>query len=362
MLDEQLAPLGHDSVRSATREASSAGLRDVLRALRPIVGAGAIEAAGRAAPLERFVMGGDPPTVATCVPLELGVRTVTVAASTSPLTPGVDAFLDGVQRSRIVGYVHGVPMVFATVAAVVRERVDRKLATWRDPRVRHLLLTERATVGEDVWRALTESGIALVDLAEGAETSTHPLATRARALERVGAERETLERRLAAEWCEEEFRWLWIDGGISGNLAIDASSPAFGVVKSHTTLYGDAAAIRDTLALPFGARSPLFLVTHRARLGVASWYLRVHDAHDGDPLHGLVRVELSPPNALFASSDPHRASPNTDAVAMLAERANTISGWILADRAPVALPDPRWDTLSYGVYACEQFLRALIGP
>ena len=101
--------------------------------------------------------------------------------------------------------------------------------------------------------------------------------------------------------------------------------------------------------------------SHRARRGVASWYLRVHPSDDGDPLHGLVRVEVAPPSTLFRVEDFERAHPDVVAVHALSQRANAVSGWILAERGPLALPDPRWDTLTYGVYACEQFLKALIG-
>jgi hypothetical protein len=193
------------------------------------------------------------------------------------------------------------------------------------------------------------------------EVPLHPLAVRARALELVAQERETLERRLAAAWCGAESRWLWVDGGISGNLAVDASAPAFGVVKSHNTLYGDPSLLRATLSLAVGERSPVFLVEHRARRGVASWYLRVHASDDGDPLHGLMRVEVAPPSTLFRPADVSAADPVPSAVDALSRRADEISGWILAERAPLALPDPRWDTLTYGVYACEQFLKAMIG-
>ena len=302
-------------------------------------------------------MAGDPPTVASCTPLE---NDQPRALPARPQT-GVDAFLDGVQRSRVVGYASGSPIVFATVAAAVRERHDKQLSTWREPRVRHLLLSDREAIGAAAWRALEDTGVALIDLAEAAGTFAHPLAARARALECVSEERETLERRLAAEWCRDESRWLWIDGGISGNLAVDDASTAFGVVKSHTTLYGDAAALRTVLALRVGERGPLFMVQHRARRGVASWYMRVHDAPDGDPLHGLVRVEVAPPPRVFGSAPSPDAPPDPAVVAQLAARADQLSEWILADRAPIALPDPRWPALSYGVYACEQFLKALIG-
>ncbi len=335
------------------------GFRAALRALRPLVGGRAIDSAGTCMPLERLAMAGDPPTVASCVMLEgLGARAMAMDAAT-----GVSAFLDGIQRSRVVGHVDGSPIVFATVAAVVRQRIDRRMGTWNEPRVRHMILASRAHLGEHQWAALVETNVQPMDVSEGGRTERplHPLAVRARALEVVAQERETLERRLAAAWCSNESQWLWIDGGVSGNLAVDAASPAFGVVKSHNTLYGDTVALRTTLALSVGERGPLFLVQHRARRGVASWYLRVHPSDDGDPLHGLVRVEVAPPATLFRAEDSAQAHPDVVAVHALSQRANAVSGWILAERGPLALPDPRWDTLTYGVYACEQFLKALIG-
>lgn len=276
---------------------------------------------------------------------------------------GVRAFLDGIQRSRVIGHLNGSPIVFATVAAVVRERIDRRMSTWGEPRLRHLVLASRARVGEQHWSAMASS-LTLLDITENdtIEPLLHPLGVRARALEVIAQERETIERRLAAEWCGAESRWLWIDGGVSGNLAIDENSTAFGVVKSHNTLYGDAASLDTMMALDVGERGPLFLVQHRSRRAVASWYMRVHASDDGNPLHGLVRVEVAPPSSMFAANDTERAHPDPVALQALTRRADEISAWILAERAPISLPDPRWDTLTYGVYACEQFLKAIIGP
>lgn len=345
--------------REVTAISPDTGLRAALRTLRPLVGAGAVSAAGTAVPLERFALSGDPPAVASCVPLEgPGERTVP-----TDVTPGVSAFLDGIQRSRVIGHLADSPLVFATVAAVIRAREDRKMFTWSAPRVRHVLFASRTHIGETLWASLEATGIEPIDVSDPGRNDLplHPLAVRARALDFVAQERETLERRLAAEWCRSEQRWLWIDGGISGNLAVDESATAFGVVKSHSTLYGDATALRATLRLAVGERGPLFLVQHKARRGVASWYLRQHTAADGDPLHGLLRVEVAPPTSLFRADDTSHANADAGAVATLARRADEISAWILAERAPVARPDPRWDTLTYGVYACEQFLKALVG-
>lgn len=328
-------------VRGNTGTVPVTGLRAVLRTLRPLIGEGATGAANSAAVLERFAQASDPPKVAKCEPIEtVGARLLASPSSTPD--DGISAFLDGIQRSRVIGHVNGSPLIFATVGAAVRERVDRQLRTWASPRIKYLVLAARDQIGEPAWAALEAAEIATVDLESD---EPHPLAVRARALARVGEERETLERRLAAQWCETESRWLWVDGGISGNLAIDSDAPAFGVIKSHTTLYGERDAIHATLHLPVGHRSHLFLIQHRSRRAVASWYVRLHASPSGDPLHGLVRVEVAP-----------------QSVHQLAVRADAISRWILAERAPVALPDPRWDTLTYGVYACEQFLKALIGP
>jgi len=335
------------------------GLRAALRALEPLLGGQALRAAGTAAPLERSSFSSDVPTVASCILLEQPGERAVAPSDRS----GIDAFLDGVQRSRVLGHLAGAPIIFATVGAAIRERRDRRLEQWGDPWVNHMILASRALIGEGAWGSLEAAGVAPLDLSEGNSNVAplHPLAVRARALDVVAQEREALERRLAADWCRSEDRWLWIDGGVSGSLAVDAHSPAFGVVKSHNTLYGDDQTMRTTLALPVGERSPLFLVQHRARRAVASWYLRLHQSADGDPLHGLVRVEVAPPLTLFQPHDTDGRHPESTALALLTTRADTISAWILAERAPLALPDGRWDTLTYGVYACEQYLKAVIG-
>lgn len=329
----------------------------VLRVLRPLIGDGAVLAAGTDTTLERQAQRTDPPAVSPCDPLESpGARSVDLSAS-----PGASAFLDGIQRSRLIGHVSGSPIVFGTVAAVVRRRVARRLETWAKPRVRRALFASRIQLGESAWQQLTETGLPVVDVTEGVSAesvSPHPMALRARALELVALERELAERRLAAAWCERETEWLWIDGGIAGNVAIDDRAPAFGVVKSHNTLYGDVNAVRDVLALREGERSPAFLVGHRPRRAVASWYLRLRDAPNGDPLHGLVRVEVAPPSSIPPSSTPHATAVATTAFSV---HADTLSSWILAERAPLSLPDLRWDTLTYGVRACEEYLKSIIG-
>ena len=50
-----------------------------------------------------------------------------------------------------------------------------------------------------------------------------------------------------------------------------------------------------------------------------------------------------------------------DARARLTAHCDRLSAGILAERAPLSLPDPRWDTLTYGIHACEMYLDALVG-
>ena len=76
---------------------------------------------------------------------------------------------------------------------------------------------------------------------------------------------------------------------------------------------------------------------------MASWYLRVADATGRDPFWGLVRVEVA----------------QLDKPAALTARADEVSRWILAERLPLALPDPRWDKMAYGIRDAEEYLRAV---
>ena len=43
----------------------------------------------------------------------------------------------------------------------------------------------------------------------------------------------------------------------------------------------------------------------------------------------------------------------------LGARADRLWRWILAESAPIALPDGRWDKMVYGIRDCEQFLSAI---
>ncbi len=112
-----------------------------------------------------------------------------------------------------------------------------------------------------------------------------------------------------------------------------------GVVKGHRTRFFDGDDARVVLGLRHGERSSVFRPATRRFTPVASWYLRLRPPEGRDPLWGLVRVEASP----------EPAEP---------VRWDAISRWLLAETAPTALPDARWDRMLYPIRDCEEFLRA----
>lgn len=295
--------------------------------------------------LELATHGNDAPRLISATVLEGGrLRARRVF---EPPIVGFRAFLDGTQRSETASYVGGAPVVLGQVAAVVRERRNRRMHTWYSPLVERRIYCPRALLSPADWEALVSMyGPLLVDTSDrAAELGTHPFALRDAAVHRVQGHREELEQRLAERWCAHERDPLFIDGGISGSEAVAVSGCTVGVVKSHRTLYAEGAALAAILGLGHRERSSVFRIDSRRRTTVASWYLRLRDANGHDPMWGLVRVEI--------------AQPGPHAMDRVGERADEVSRWILAEASPLALPDARWDKMVYGVRDCEEFLRAV---
>jgi hypothetical protein len=262
---------------------------------------------------------------------------------------GFRGFLDGTQRSVVVSHLAGIPIVHGTVAAVIRERRNRRMHTWGLPRVETHLYAPRELLGERAWALLAAAyRQRLVDTTDReAAGEHHPFALRDAAFHRVQADREAVERELAERWCATENDRLFIDGGISGSESVAVSSCTVGVVKSHRTLYAEGAALQTILGLGRRERSSVFRITSPRRITVASWYLRLRDPVGHDPMWGLVRVEI--------------AHPETPELHAIGDRADEVSRWILAEASPLALPDARWDKMVYGIRDCEEFLRAVSG-
>jgi hypothetical protein len=317
--------------RAALDSASRAALRAIL-SVRPDA-----NAIANPAFVSEQINTSDPPLLSQAETLEPG-RSAPVDVGEGVV--GFSAFLDGTQNARILAWVDGVPYLFGVSGAVVRHRHERRLHTWREPLLQYRLYVPLAyTRGFDSPR----EGLSVIDTTAahlGAAPSRHPAALLERALVCLQRDRELLEQRLAAEWVAGESGVVCVDGPLPAAGPARSSVNVIGAVKTHRTIYAEGAPLDLILGLEPGQRSPAFRVVSGSREPVASWYLRTRDARGRDALWGLVRLES------VIDADVSR-------------RADTVSRWLLAENAPLALPDGRWDKMTYGVRSCEAFLRAV---
>jgi hypothetical protein len=247
--------------------------------------------------------------------------------------PDPVAFLDGVQHSQVVGYAGSSPIVVASVAAAVRERTDRVLAT-RVVRRRDLVIGRRA--------ALDAAGPALESLERIELTDAdapHPIRELAQAGAALDEARGTLEVAAGIAYRSGNTGWLVVDGSLAESPVWAQDARMVGVAKSHASLPFDGSDLEAYLRLPVGHRSPIFAPASRRLAPVRAWAVRLWAWEGKDLLHGLIRVEVAPVNG----------TP---------EMADRISRWLLAERAPISAPDPRWDRMLYGIRSVEEFLRA----
>jgi hypothetical protein len=247
--------------------------------------------------------------------------------------PDPVAFLDGIQHSEVVGYAGSSPIVVASAAAAVRERSSRVLAT-RLVRRRDLVIGRRA--------ALDDAGSAL-DAFERIELPDseppHPIRELAQSGAALDDARGALEVAAGIAYRSESRGWLVVDGSLAESPVWAQDPRMVGVAKSHSSLPFDGADLEAYLRLPPGHRSPIFAPASRRLAPVRAWAVRLWPWEGKDLLHGLIRVEVSPANG----------TP---------EMADQISRWLLAERAPISAPDPRWDRMLYGIRSVEEFLKA----
>jgi hypothetical protein len=247
--------------------------------------------------------------------------------------PGSLAYLDGTQRSEVVGYVGSSPIVIAEIAAAVRERRDRVIRT---------VLEERRWVAMGRDAALVRASEALrsmelVILPD--DDPPHPVRDLVNAARALDHRRGALELQLGDQYRSRSDGWLIADGSLSESPRWAADPRMVGISKSHSVLPFDGEDLERYLRLPVAHRSSVYSPETRSLAPVRAWGLRLHDWEGKDLLHGLVRVEVSPANGISAQAD-------------------AISRWILAERAPISAPDRRWDRLLYGIYSVEQYLKS----
>jgi hypothetical protein len=250
--------------------------------------------------------------------------------------PDPVAFLDGVQRLQLLAYAGSAPVLLGEVAAAVRERRGGRLYTVVESR-RWLAIGRPAALAA---AADALSGLAELPLPD--EEPAHPVRDLTQAGRVLDRARGALELEVGAAYRRRSDAWLVIDGSLSESPDWAADPRALGVSKSHATLPFDGADLERYLRLPAGQRTSVFAPASRSVAPVLAWAVRLWPWEDRDLFHGLVRVEVAPANGGTESAD------------LLSRR-------LLAERAPLSTPDPRWDRLLYGIHSVEQYLRARAG-
>lgn len=256
---------------------------------------------------------------------------------------GFTDFLDGTQRTLTAFYLGMTPVVFAHLGAVIRHRRERHMTTWRVATrqalyapLHRLTPQERAALD----RAVGPHG--LRDTFDGGEEIAHPSALLELARNAVNEDRATMERELAETWVREvgmdENRWLFLDGSLGDSHLLARFPRAVGVIKSHQTHYFQVEDQQAVMEMKRAQRSALFKPFRHTE--VCSWYLRLREPEGHPPTFGLVRVEME----------------NTK---QALDRVDTVSTWLLAETAPLSLPDSRWDRMIYPIRDCEQYLKSL---
>ncbi len=257
--------------------------------------------------------------------------TIVPVGSPTPC-PHSMAFLDGIQHHELVGYIGNLPVIEATVAAAVRERQGRSLRTIEV--VRESLVLARPAALAALRSALEPArAIALPD-----RDPEHPVRDVELARAEIDRARMRLERLVRDRYRAKRDAWLIVDGSLAESPLWTSDARMLGVAKSHATMPFDGEDLSTYLRLPFGHRTSLFRPASRRETPVFAWGLRLWPWAGKDVLYGLVRLE----------------TPATPAAASMADE---ISRWVLAERAPISTPDPRWDRLLYGVHLVEEYLR-----
>jgi hypothetical protein len=175
---------------------------------------------------------------------------------------------------------------------------------------------------------------------------------RERARGRVRSLRERLESGLLRRWegddrvLEDSEAWIAVDGQLKDIR--ESNRRAIGLIKSVARPEFVGKDVGMLLDLEPGMRTTSFVPDWQVRLDPGkqrtSWYLRMWPPQPGaDALGSLLRVEA-----------PRDTEP---------DQVDQISRWILAERAPLAKPDPRWPAMIYPIQYVEKILKPLVqGP
>jgi len=283
-------------------------------------------------------------------------------------------FLDGVQSSREIGRIEMSPVIVATVAATIVNRCERRFSRMpleTPPVVVQAVILPRSAGDPSVdafWELLLAAGfselgpkdtsfaphlvIDSVEYPDRENEETDPsdyVGMRERARGRVRSLRERMEGETLSQWelddqtLEDPDAWIAVDGQLK-ELS-ESNRRAIGLIKSVARPEFVGKDVSMLLDLEPGMRTTSFVPDWQLRRDRSehrtSWYLRMWPPQRGaDALGSLMRVE---------------AARDTEP-----EQVDEISRWILAERAPLAKPDPRWPAMIYPIRYVEKILGPLV--
>jgi hypothetical protein len=278
-------------------------------------------------------------------------------------------FLDGVQSSREIGRIEMSPVVVATVAAAIVNRCERRFSRMpleNPPVVVQAVILPRSNGDPSVgafWDLLLAAGFSelgpdevpssphlVLDSAEyiaGTDPSDY-VGMRESARVRIRSLRERLEGGMLGMWelddqVLDSDDWIAVDGQLQDLPG--SNRRAVGLIKSVARPEFVGRDVSMLLDLEPGMRTTSFVPDWQLRRSPGdhrtSWYLRMWPPQRGaDALGSLMRVE---------------AARDTGP-----DQVDEISRWILAERAPLAKPDPRWPAMIYPIRYVEKVLKPLV--
>ncbi|MEA2553874.1 MAG: hypothetical protein QOJ65_2050 [Fimbriimonadaceae bacterium] len=247
---------------------------------------------------------------------------------------GFTHFLDGAQKSKIVGYAGFAPLMLAHTSAGIFERRDREIV----PPDTSFYSGELELVVPESGGVPPLPGLGYITVGIGLQDTE--IVAKDRMMNAISARRDERETEIARGYKDGR---LLIDGGIGKVLErVTRDVWLVGVVKSHQRQYFASRDRRRVVQdLKPGERTPAFLRERNQKQGkeAYSFYLRLFDSDGQSPLFGLIRVEIPASQEMLGQVD-------------------EISGWMMAERSPLSLPDARYDRMIYPIRLVEQHLKA----
>ncbi|HTL05276.1 MAG TPA: hypothetical protein VL241_05975, partial [Gemmatimonadales bacterium] len=123
--------------------------------------------------------------------------------------PETVAFLDGIQRFEVLGYVGAAPLLYGEIAAAVRERVGREARTV-------ICYHQRLVLGRPEVLDLAPAALEGVEaIALESSEPVHPLCDLDAARAALDAARLDLERKAGNAYRDRSAGWLVVDGSLA---------------------------------------------------------------------------------------------------------------------------------------------------